>query len=284
MTATMAPKATKARAGISKYRPIMLVTIYKHAKAGMPETEIAKSLSVSYAGWKVWKAKYPEIEEALGLGRTDTQDGGNWHKFIYDRLAPDLREIWDHINSWDQFPNGVAKIEALLNGHGKLVRQQLFLFALVSFNFSKSKAMSKVCIDKDTLDYWIKTDDKFAQLVEEIEWHKDNFFEESLVALIKEGSEAATIFANKSRNRDRGYNPVKDVNVKHSGQIHHSMLDLDDLKLSVACKLEILEAIRERDERLQREKLKPLMAVEYRVLEDLSSEISREAVEELNQG
>lgn len=282
MTATMAPKKPKKNGPDSKYRPIMLVSIYRYAKSGLTESAIAESLGISESGFKKWKKAHPDINEAIFLGRTETGDGGNWHKFIYERLAPDLREVWDNINSWDQFPNGVVKIEALLSTHGKLVRQQLFLYALVNFNFSKSKAMAKVCIDKDTLDYWIKHDEKFCALVEEIEWHKGNFYEESLVQLIREGDVTATIHANKTFNSDRGYGTKTDVNIRHSGVIDHNVLDLDDLQLSSQCRLEILEALRLRDERLQKEKLKPLMEVEYRVLEDLSDEISREAVEVLN--
>jgi hypothetical protein len=280
---TTLEKPEVLKANDCKYRPIMLVWIYRYAKGGMAEHAIAEALYVSTSGWKKWKKRYPEIEEALKLGRTETKDGGDWHTFIYERLPGDLKVLWDQINEWDAMPNGMVKIETLLTSHGKLVRQQLFLFALVCFNFSKSKAMSKVCIDKDTLDYWIKHDERFARLVEEIEWHKDNFFEESLVNLIKGGDTAATIFANKNRNGPRGYNSVQNINVNHTGHIDHHALDLDDLELSQSCKIEILEAMRKRDERLHREKMRPTLAVEYRVLEDIDAEIGREAVEVLNQ-
>lgn len=269
----------KAGTNESRFRPIMLVSIFRYARGGMVEAAIAEALKISLAGWKKWKKKYPEIEEALNMGRTETKDGGNWHKFIYDRLSPDLRELWDRINAYDKIPNGVSKIETLLDNHGKLVRQQLFLFALVCFNFSKSKAMSKVCIDKDTLDYWIKNDERFCRLVEEIEWHKGNFYEESLVQLIKEGDTAATIFANKEFNSTRGYKASQRIDVNHSGQINHNVLDLDDLNLSISCKMEILNAMRAREERIDFEKRKPMMEAEYCVLGDISDEISMQAIE-----
>lgn len=278
----VADKPEAAKAGVSKWKPINLVSIYKYARTGLPETAMAQHLGMSYAGWKLWKKRHPEIEQAIELGKTDTKDGGNWHKFVYERLPADLREVWDTIVSWDKFPNGVAKIEALLNGHGKLVRQQLFLYALVNFNFSKSKAMSKVCIDKDTLDYWIKNDPDFARLVEEIEWHKDNFFEESLVGLVKGGDTAATIAACRTRLRDRGYGSQVDVNHRHTGHIDHSVLDLDELNLSAACRQEIINALREREEKMQRERTKILQPAEYRVLDEINSEISSGAAEVLN--
>lgn len=248
---TTEPIAEDPGPGLSKYRPILLVSIYRHAKVGIPEHGIATLLGINLNTWKVWKKKHPSIQEALELGRKEDKCGGNWHEFIYNRLSPDVRELWDKIQEYDELPNGVVQIERLLNTHGKFVRQQLFLYALIHNNFSPSRAMAKVNISKDVMDDWINKEPKFAQLVEEIQFHKKNFVEESLISLIAEGNPQATIFASRSLNKDRGYSTT--VEVQHTGQIEHlhnaGTFDIDELEVSEACKKEVLNALRLMDEK-----------------------------------
>jgi hypothetical protein len=245
----------------TKFQPIMLVSIYRYAKLGMPEAAIADALPATIKTWQKWKKKFPEILQAMQMGRTDTKDGGDWHKFVYDRLPEDLQSLWSQLEAWDELPNGMAKIKALLEDHGKSVRQQLFIYALVHTNFSHSKAMSKVCIDKDTLDYWIQNDPDFARLVEEIQWHKGNFYEEALVGLIKAGDTGATIFANRTFNKDRGYGVKNEIDVHHSGNIEHSLLDLTELDLTPDIQIAILEAIRRRDQKMAALKARPTITL-----------------------
>lgn len=257
-----------------KYRPIMLVSIYRYAKLGFSEEAIWEALPVADKTWKSWKKKFPEIKEAIRMGRTETEDGGNWHRFIYDRLPEDLKKIWDDIDQWDELPNGMAKIESLLSNHGKKVRQQLFLYALIHTNFSASRAMAKVCIDKDTLDYWIQNDEGFATLVEEIQWHKGNFFEEHLIGLVKAGDVGATIFANRTFNKDRGYAVKNSVDVNVTGQIEHNLVDLTELELSKEVRMAIMDAMRAHKQKIEDAKFQSTIPVEYRVLEHLDQEIA----------
>lgn len=274
---TLEPVAESQGPGLSKYRPILLVSIYRHAKTGLPEHGIATVLGINLNTWKVWKKKYPSIKEALELGRTEHKHGGDWHQFIYDRLSPDVRELWDKINEYDQYPNGVVQIEKILQTHGKYVRQQLFLYALIHNNFSASRAMAKVNISKDVMDDWIAKDPKFAMLVEEIQYHKKNFVEESLMQLIAEGETSAVIFANKTLNKDRGYTPI--LQVEHSGSIDHNhsvSFDLDELEVTNACKMEILAAIRLRDEKKKQERVLSLTDDRTRSLTHLEREIAGE--------
>lgn len=266
----------------TKYRPIMLVHIYRYAKVGMTEEAICDGIGVSRKTWHEWKRRFPSIDKAIKLGRTEDNTGGTWHKFVYDRLSPDLRELWDRIESYDRIDpdtgrpllaNGVAQIEALLDKHGKLVRQQLFLYALIHNNFSASKACAKVNIDKSTLDHWIKSDPKFGELIEEIKWHKGNFFEESLFRLVDQGDAAAVLFANKTFNRDRGYNPAVDVNVNGTIEHKHNVLDLSDLDLSFECRREIMEAMRRRAENIELQRKNASLSKESKALALLNEDI-----------
>lgn len=274
------PVAERLGPGQCKFRPILLISIYRHAKVGLPEHGIAAVLGIQLNTWKAWKKKFPEITEALELGRTEHKHGGDWHQFIYDRLSPDVRELWDKIEEYDQYPNGVVQIEKILSTHGKLVRQQLFLYALIHNNFSASRAMAKVNISKDVMDDWINNDPTFAKLVEEIQWHKKNFVEESLLRLIAGGDTSATIFANKTLNKDRGY--TQSIEVKHSGEINHNVtatFDLDDLEVSKECKLEVLEALRKRDEKAKQAKMLEHSSPQDRALSLLEREIAGTPVE-----
>jgi hypothetical protein len=258
-----------------KFRPIMLVSVYRYSRAGMPEASIIDALDISPPTWRAWKKKHPSIQEALAIGIKEHKESPTWHRYIYDRLPLDIREIWDRIESWDADKNGVAKIEALLEDHGKTVRQQLFLFALVQFNFSKSKACAKVCISKKTLDEWIKNDPEFASLVEEVQWHKGNFFEEALVRLVNANDPGLVKFANETFNKNRGYGKKVEHDHTHRGTIEHehSLLDLTELELSPTCRDELHDAIRKHQEKIEAAKTKAI-TVEYTVRDRLADQIS----------
>lgn len=269
------PVPTPTRnAHLSKFKPMTLVWIYRYAKAGLSEAAIAEAIKVGIKTWAKWKRLHAEIAETIQLARTDTKDGGTWHSYVYERLSEELKEVWDKINEWDELPNGIVKIETLLATHGRQVRQQLFLHALVHYNFSFSRALSKVNIDKKTLDYWIQNDPGFADLVEEIQWHKGNFFEESLATLIKGHDVAATIFANRTFNKERGYGIKNEVNIKHSGSIEHNLLDLSELELTQEVKLAILDAIRKRDATMKAQRNKAIMPPIERAREELIETIA----------
>lgn len=278
MTVKTAPVRKRQNDRTQVWGPMVLVHIYRFAKMGFCDRAIAEGLGIDSSTLKKWKRTKPEVVEALALARNpdeeDRELGGTWKRFVYNRLSPDLRKLWDQIEKWDTLPNGVAKIEALLSTHGKRVRQQLFLYALIHCNFSASKALAKVNIDRATLSEWIEKEPEFGQLVEEIKWHKGNFFEESLVRLVSNGEAAATIFANRTYNKDRGYGGSTDVNVRHSGTIEHTTLDLDELELPIETRKQIMEAIRLRDFKLQQEKARAMLPESARALLDLQDDIA----------
>lgn len=64
------------------------------------------------------------------------------------------------------------------------------------------------------------------------------------MGLVKQGDSAATIFASRTLNRDRGYDPK--LTVEHTGQVQHShVLSLETIipQLSPKAQREILAAI-----------------------------------------
>jgi hypothetical protein len=262
--ATKQPKYKKV------YNSFIPVLAYKMARSGMRNNDIAEEFGIREKSFHIWLLKHPDLKKAVELGRTDRGDGKTLTEWIYQRLDPELQQLWDKIEQFDAEPNSVVKIELLLQGHGESVRQQLFLHALVQNNFSPSAAMRKVNMDRRRLERWLNEDPRFAELVREVQWHKGNFFEEALAKLVKQGVTSAVLFANKTFNAKRGYATTSKLQVEHSGSIVHGVLDLAELlpQLSQAAQQEILSALRQREERIALEH--KAQTVEGKVAKEIS--------------
>lgn len=231
---------------VTKWRPILLLDLYRLARLGMTDDDICVHLRVSRQGLWKWRKERPEVQEALSKAREEREAEGSFPDWVYSRLSPELKAVWDDIRKWERAKNGVARIEAMLCDQGLRVRQQLFLHALCCCSFSPSRAMQKVNVSKREVDRWVSEDVGFSELVEEIQWHKGNFFEESLVQLVAQGDVAATLFANKTYNRSRGYAASAQVEIHHSGNVRHDVVDLAEIMklMSEPARLEMLEAVR----------------------------------------
>ena len=167
------------------------------------------------------------------------------HDYVFKRLSLGQQKLWGKLQKLDDLKKPTEVIEALLEKHGKLARQNMFVYAWTSSNFNISASLRKVNISRSTFTKWCQ-EKYFKELITEIEWHKKNFFENHLMTLVASGDSSATIFANKSFNADRGYMDKKgvthDVNV-HGG-ITVSNINVKDLHLSIECRKELLAAVR----------------------------------------
>ncbi len=239
---------------VSKYRPNFLVPLYRMVRAGIPEIDVCRSLGVSRMSLYVWRKKYPEVEECYQIARKDRDEASDFPRWVYNRLSPEIRQLWDRIEAWHDAGQDNL-VEVALLDHGVRVQQQLFLHALCVKSFNPSEAMRAVNVTKRELDEWLARDSKFAELVEEVNYHKANFFEQALVDLVRAQNPSAVIFANKTVNRNRGYGQVTDVNHTHKGVIMHGVVDLTDVMndLSPECRSELMEALRRRDEASKRQ-------------------------------
>jgi hypothetical protein len=139
------------------------------------------------------------------------------------------------------------RVEALLFKQRKLIKQQLFLYAFVATNFNFSEACRLIGVKKATMDYWVDNDKDFKDIIEEMHWHKSNFFESALIGLVKSGDSAATIFANKTFNRERGYGEIHKHEIK--GEITHTVetVDVDALDLPLETRKQLLEALQKKE-------------------------------------
>lgn len=224
------------------------VKAYQLAKSGFTNTKVAAGLGVTLTTLEKWISKKAALREALTDARSVDEAGAaaSFRDYVYQRLDPHLRDLWDTINRFEKEKNGILRIEALLEAKGKRTRQRLWLYALTNSNFNPSAACRKVNISRQTFEAWCGDPD-FQSLVDEIDWHKGNFFEAQLVRLVKSGDTHATIFANRTFNRDRGYNDKLEV----EGKIQHEhSYTLDDLDLPADQLRSILDAITKKEQGL----------------------------------
>ena len=236
----------------SKFKDEYYVTVYELARSGMSENKMSKNLGVSTVTLRSWKKKNKALRDAIERGRNSKgkMTTQRWFDYVYQKLPENLMKIWDEIQDLEAQPNGIQKIESLLETNGKRARQHIFLHALVTANFNVSRACSICNIPRRTFENWVTNEPDFSELMNEINVHKKNFFEASLVGLVARGDSAATIFVNRTYNRDRGYNEKVDVNVigKIEHEHVHAHISIDELELGLEVRTEILKAIRKRNQ------------------------------------
>lgn len=234
----------------SKWNDSFYLRAYLYARSGITDSAIAKLFGVTASQINGWIGKKPAFREALEMGR-DLKSSGSFREYIHGRLSPEMRELWDRINMAENVQNGTQRIEEMLANSGKTARQHLFLYSLVHCNFNQSEACRKVNIPVTTLHGWISNEPDFAKLIDEIHWHKGNFFEEALVKQIKAGDPVATIFVNKTFNKDRGYgDSLKiDVNKKvtHEHTVEHRVV-IDVERMPIELKRQMIAYLREQKE------------------------------------
>lgn len=223
-----------------------IIRVYELARAGMSQTQIIQVLGISRQTFITWKNKRPALREALRRGllwhKGPKSEGFSFRTYVYNQLSPLAQATWNEIMAFENTTNRKRKIEAIFAKRGVRMRQQLFVYAWTSTNFKFSKALWRVGISSWTFAHWKKTDPDFARLVAEIDQRKKDFFEEHLITLVAAGDGPATIFANRTYNRDRGYGEHVDVGVQ--GQIDHAVYPVDSLDLPLDARRQLLESLR----------------------------------------
>jgi transposase len=252
--------------GNQKYKKTYPVLVFAMLKKGMKRKEIAGELAVSEGTLAVWYRSKKGFRKSVIRGRQAyaaaqkekhavLAKSFSFADYVYGKLPAKLQKLMNDINEIDHANSGIEIVEALLVGKGKRVRQQLFISALVSSNFSISKALQKVGVSHTLFTSWTAADPGFAELLKEIKWHRQNFCEEALMIKVQEGDTSAILFANKTVNRSRGYGDKTEV----SGG-DDSSFDIDKLNIPLETKRIVLRAIREKQSL-------PIKAIESTVLE-----------------
>ena len=159
-----------------KWDNTFYVRVYRLARDSHTDKQIAQALGVSSETFSSWKGDDAALQDALAQGR-EGQGQSQLSDYVYDRLSPDLQELWDRIHIADKTTNGFQRIKALLADKGKTVRQQLFIYALVNGRFDPSSACRAVAIRWKEFERWCVEDPDFHELMDEIMVHKKNWAE-----------------------------------------------------------------------------------------------------------
>jgi len=225
----------------TQWREELIIECFKMAQQGFSESKMIKTIGCSPTTFRHWKKTKAVFKKALEDGKKKPEHLPAFHDYVFQRLPEDLQEVWENIMDFDSPDTPKEWIRNLLKDKGELAKKQLFIFALTKYNFNPSEALRQIGLSKWYLDKWIDEDKDFAAIVDELHWHKKNFFESHLIALVRTGNPHAIIFVNKCFNRDRGYSEQMEVKVTHQQQ-----LDLASLDLPIETQRQVLEAMRKK--------------------------------------
>lgn len=257
--------------GNPKYKPELLIDIYLLARKGLTDGAIAEALDVNPVNFGEWKRDKPEVAYALQRGKSPAEGDttGELKDYVYKHLSPELKKYWDEIVEWEDHEDSFEKITAILHKTTDSVRQQLFIHAMFHTIFDLSEACRLVGIGRRTLESWAASDSNFTALMQELDFHKKNFFEKGLIDLTLMRNPHVVMFVNKTKNRDRGYGEV--FAHQHSGEIKHdhkhehklkvepvNLEELAEHGLSIQCLEELTEALKKRNEAKALEEAKPV--------------------------
>ncbi len=233
--------------GSDKWQEDNIFKGYELARQGLPLDGIAAGLGVITRTVDNWIAKYPAFANALRQGKAaalkQTQ-GGSFQEYVYDRLSENVRDLWDEIMAIDKAPNAGELLRTLMAGVGLRPRQNLFINALIYSRFNASQALRLVGLTYATLVAWTQ-DPEFMALMNEIQWHKKNFFEGALLDLVAAREPAAVLFVARTQLKDRGYGDKQSIevsgSVQHSHDHTHAVVSLSDLKIPLEQRKRMLE-------------------------------------------
>ena len=248
--------------GMDKFEATMYVTAYQYARDGMSDEQIGKALGVSGPTFRRWCDRNYALADAVARGREiiEGQDAATFPDYVYKHLSPHLRKLWDEINECAELENSYERVEALLRKGGKHARQHLFIHALAQSCFNISASMKKLNVSRFTYDKWRTNDPDFAELLDEMHWHKKNFFEAAFIGRVAAGDTPAILHAVRSKLADRGYNDK--LQVEHSGTVEHRhTIDVADLALPIETRKRILKAVRAKQDEVADAELVPTKAL-----------------------
>lgn len=221
---------------MARWKDELLIIVYELTLEGLGRRKIGERLNINLGTLRYWWENKPALRWTVErarelrlrrLGEMDNREQ-TFIDYCYGRLPEDLIPIWKAVLELSKDEHsGREAVDRLLVGHGKRVRQHLFVHALIHCNFAITEACRITAITKDCWDSWQKEDREFRKLVNQIhQWRKD-WAEGMLNRLVAGGDTTATIFLNKVINKDRGYDPK--VVIKHEGTILNATLDVDKL-------------------------------------------------------
>ena len=243
-----------------KFKNRYYVDVYRHAYDGLNKTQISKKIGVSLHTFSRWLKRDSDLKYAMKTGKadlklikkppkTEAELANNFLDYVYGQLPDELKDVFDHLNIADKPESNVRKVERMLSKHSVEDRQRLLLHSYVYSCFDMSSAMRMAHVKKETLDRWVKNDINFAEILNELNWHRKNYVEGALFRRIEAGDTKAIIFANECINRDRGFIKRVDVRVEET-QTSNIDWDIADLDLEPEVMEKVLKAIEQKEQQM----------------------------------
>lgn len=220
----MKVKRKKPLDNAPKWRDTFYVRAYILAREGLKDGAVAAALGVSRLSVVKWKKRNKAFRVALKLARKPHLSKTEaFNEFVLGRLPDRLKPLWDRLHAAETTANPERRTEELLAGQGEHVRQALFAHAFFAANFNKAEACRRAGVSYAAVKKWM-TDPAFQELMGVLQEARKDFVEGCLLNLVAGGDTAATIFASKTINRDRGFDTSKKI-VEHrvSGAVDHAI-------------------------------------------------------------
>jgi hypothetical protein len=234
----------------NKWNDEFYVLAYKLALEGMTNGEIAQAMGVERPTLTRWAMEKPGLGHALSEGRMtlEKQGWGNLttlQDYIYGHLPLHLKKVWRKMQKIRKEKNAQKKMELLFQNNGEDARKYLFLHSLSVSHFNPTVACKKLCISRKVFTKWCTEDPVFAEHVNEIEWHKDNFIEGKVMEKAGEGNVPILMQLAKSRLAGRGYGDKSQLEI--TGSVQHSQV-MDISQMPKKLQDMILEFYREQED------------------------------------
>lgn len=260
-------KITKTKK-YKKFHEGYYLEVYILAKSGCSDIKIEQALGIGTNTLRRWCKAHPYLKEALDKGREAIKSKDDFKDWVVGRLPDHLKDLWDEIMEVEE-GNSQARKDVLLADNPR-AKQFLFIHALLKTNFNQFAARNLIGVSANELKVW-QRDEDFVELLEVIHEAKKDFVEGALMDLVSERDRNAVIFANKSINADRGYG--QKIQVEHKGNIehNHNLIDLDQLKIPLKLRMELLHYIQLEQEKLEQLKLEDHTVIDAEFIEKESA-------------
>jgi hypothetical protein len=239
---------------VSKY-----AEVYELAKAGLSDKDISEHLGLKKGTFRRMKTRVPAVGALVEAGRKSANPkwDENFEEYLYGKMSPQVRVFWDKIMKlWKAKPSqikGAARRKAIedvlaeTKNSSKSTRQGLFIHALIKTGFNGTRASQMSGVPYRTYMNWAQHDPHFQHLLEEIDWHRKNFFESAFIKLVRKGVPSAVIHGVKTQAADRGYGTKVEIN---SHSTREEKISLDDLDLDPKTLKQVLKAVRAQNKAL----------------------------------
>lgn len=247
-------KEAKRRKVKGQWSNKLYVKLYQAALESTEDKTVAATCGISYSMLNYHKKNKSTVRWLLKEARKKRGKTGvdNVLDFVYDRLSNEHKVIYDEICQLGKkgVKNGYEQARKLMENKGEAAQKQMFLYSLIHCNFNQSKARKRCCVTLKQVQKWMN-EPEFADFLEEVNQGFKDFLQGALVQAVQDGDTQAIIFANKTKNRDRGFGDVSKLEIE--GNVNHRVkMDLDLSELSVGAQREVF-ALLKKQERTQQQ-------------------------------